>query len=295
VYEIVAEGLGYVEGPITFADGRVLLTDIRGGAIRSVDRDGKSELYAQTGGGPNGLARGPQESIFCVNNGGLNWVDGRANGPAADYVSGALQRIGADHSVSVIHTASRTGPLVAPNDIALDHEGGIWFTDSGRGLNGAADASVCYLAPDLKEVTIAADGYRFSNGLAFNSDESDLIVAESGTGELWIHPVVGPGELGPRRLFTTMSKPHRPDGICIDTAGNVIVAGVLGAGVMVYDRTGSFLERIAFDHRLVTNVAFGGTDHATLYVTEAGLGRLSALAWPRPGIVLPFSDNRKTA
>ncbi|MEY2448684.1 MAG: gluconolactonase [Acidimicrobiaceae bacterium] len=288
---IVAEGLGYPEGPVFLPDARVLVTDIRGGVVLAVGADGRVARHADTGGGPNGLARGPGGVVYCANNGGLNWVEGRATGPSPDYASGSVQSISPSGEVTVLHVESEAGQLVAPNDIACDSAGGVWFTDSGRGLDGATDAFVLYIDPDLQRVTVAADGYRFSNGLAFFEGESELIVAESGTGELWVHPVLGPGKLGERRLFATMPRPHRPDGICIDVEGNVVVAGALGRGVIVYDDAGNQLERFEFEHRLVTNVAFGGLDQSTLYVTESGLGRLWAIPWPRAGLTLPFLES----
>lgn len=285
---VFAEGLGYPEGPLALPDGRILVTDVRGGAVLAVDREGRVSLYADTGGGPDGLALGPDGVVYCANNGGLQWVDGRAIGPSEDYTGGTLQAITPNGGVTTVRGSSENGPFVHPNDIALDRSGGIWFTDSGRGPSNNPDSFVYYVDADLTDVVVAAGGYRFTNGLAFVADESELIVAETKTGHIWVHPVAGPGKLGERRLFCTLPEHHRPDGICIDVDGNVIVAGVLGAGVIVYDRFGTYLDRIAFEHRLVTNVAFGGADHSTLYVTESGFGRMCAVPWPRPGIVLPF-------
>ena len=68
---IVADGLRFPEGPIAMADGSVVLTEIEAGRVTRVYPDGREETVAELGGGPNRLAMGPGERIYCVNNGGF--------------------------------------------------------------------------------------------------------------------------------------------------------------------------------------------------------------------------------
>ena len=56
---ILAEGLQFPEGPVAFEDGSVAVTEIRAGRVSRVSADGTVRTLATTGGGPNGLARGP--------------------------------------------------------------------------------------------------------------------------------------------------------------------------------------------------------------------------------------------
>ena len=61
--KILAEGLGFPEGPVAMPDGSVILTDIRNGYCPRVTPDGKVTRFAETGGGPNGLAVGPDGAL----------------------------------------------------------------------------------------------------------------------------------------------------------------------------------------------------------------------------------------
>ena len=67
---IVATELGFPEGPVVCPDGSVVLTDIRHGRCLRVTPDGTSNVLSHTGGGPNGLAIGPDGAFYLCNNGG---------------------------------------------------------------------------------------------------------------------------------------------------------------------------------------------------------------------------------
>lgn len=71
--DIIADGLGFPEGPAVLDDGSILICDIHGGVVRRV-AGGTSEIYADVGGGPNGLALGESGAVFVANNGGnMRW------------------------------------------------------------------------------------------------------------------------------------------------------------------------------------------------------------------------------
>ena len=94
---IVATGLGFPEGPVVMPDGSVILTEIRNNRCSRITPDGKVSLFSATGGGPNGLAVGPDGALYCCNNGGSRYVEGvsMGQGPHPDYKSGSIQRIDA--------------------------------------------------------------------------------------------------------------------------------------------------------------------------------------------------------
>ena len=69
----IATGLQFPEGPIAMPDGSVLLVEIRRGSLTLVAPDGRPEVVAQLGGGPNGAAIGPDGACYVCNNGGLHW------------------------------------------------------------------------------------------------------------------------------------------------------------------------------------------------------------------------------
>ena len=79
---IIATGLEFPEGPVCERDGTVYFVEIGGGRIRKIAPDGTLSVVAQQGGGPNGLAKGPDGALYVTNNGGFNWHNGMPIGPA---------------------------------------------------------------------------------------------------------------------------------------------------------------------------------------------------------------------
>ena len=65
----LATGLRFPEGPVVLADGTILVTEIAGGQISAVAPDGKCTVFAKTGGGPNGLAIGPDAVVLGIQHG----------------------------------------------------------------------------------------------------------------------------------------------------------------------------------------------------------------------------------
>ena len=72
---IIASGLRFPEGPVAMPDGSVILVEIEAGRITQVPPDGSTQTVAETGGGPNGLALGPDGKLYCCNNGGFSYVE----------------------------------------------------------------------------------------------------------------------------------------------------------------------------------------------------------------------------
>jgi len=92
---ILATGFGFPEGPVVCHDGSVVLTEIRHGRCTRVLPDGSTRVFSHTGGGPNGLAIGPDGAFYLCNNGGSRYVEGTSmgQGPHPDYQGGSIQRI----------------------------------------------------------------------------------------------------------------------------------------------------------------------------------------------------------
>ena len=67
---ILASGLGFPEGPVAMADGSVMLGEISGSKVTRVAPDGSKSEVGRAGGGPNGLALGPDGALYVCNNGG---------------------------------------------------------------------------------------------------------------------------------------------------------------------------------------------------------------------------------
>src|SRR5687767_5128771 len=94
---LVAEGLGFPEGPVAMADGSVLVTEIAGKRITRIRPDGSAEVLAECEGGPNGAAIGPDGALWICNNGGAFSYYERDGltvpGPTPpDHTGGSIQR-----------------------------------------------------------------------------------------------------------------------------------------------------------------------------------------------------------
>ena len=105
----VTSGLKFPEGPIAMPDGSVILVEIARGTLSRVAPDGKIEIIAETGGGPNGAALGPDGAVYICNNGGFEWYESNgllfAGDIAADYSGGRIERVDiATGKVDVLYT-----------------------------------------------------------------------------------------------------------------------------------------------------------------------------------------------
>jgi gluconolactonase len=281
---VVATGLAFPEGPAVDRQGRLHWVEIAGQRIGRLEDDGSVGTYADTGGGPNGCAFGPDGSLWVCNNGG-SWpnvpsTEGRGKGPNGP---GHLQRIWPDGRVETVLTEIDGKPLAGPNDLAFDAEGGLWFTDPQWG--GEA-ASVCYLGPDGTS-TRAFTGVSFPNGIGVTDDGRFVIVCESMTGNLLGFRIESPGRLGSPKANGNIGRRSIPDGYCFDSAGRMIIAGHQTNSLFVLDAAdGRPRGVVELPDAGPTNCCFGGDDFSTLYVTSSDAGQMLALPWDVPGMRL---------
>src|SRR5690606_22590814 len=129
---------------------------IAAGRVSRVSPDGVVSVVAETGGGPNGMAQGPDGALYVCNNGGfiVREVEGETrviHGEVPnDYVTGSIQRVDpVSGAVSVLYTHCGETPLSAPNDLVFDAYGGFYFTDFGKIRKRSRDMGCIYYAlPD---------------------------------------------------------------------------------------------------------------------------------------------------
>jgi gluconolactonase len=205
--------------------------------------------------------------------------------------------------------------LNSPNDLALDAQGRIWFTDprygddhSDRELDHDSVYRISPPASGSGSWTIERMTFDTTrpNGILLSSDERTLYVAQSdytstAVRQLRAYPVLGDGTLGRCRVLHDFG-PHRGiDGMCFDTDGNIIATcgwEVSGPGprVAVFAPDGAVLEEHPLPEGRPTNCAFGGPDLRTLFVTSitghlyrvANAGRQGALQPPRRRPYIPL-------
>ncbi len=294
---VIASGLEFPEGPVCDPDGSIYFVEIRGGRVCEIAPDGTLSVFAKPGGGPNGAARGPDAALYITNNGGFTWRKGLPTGPASDYETGRIERINtnAQGNVERIYTSCEGARLSAPNDLVFDAEGNFYFTDPIHRDPAVRElphqptkrkGSVYYASPDGKNIQRAATNLQHPNGIGLTPNGKTLLVAETFASALCAFPILAPGELGERQPFCSLPNGYHPDGFCLDEEGYVLVCCVLGGGIIVFDPTGKQVDLIPSEDKVVTNIAFGGLESKTLYITESGLGRVVTMEWGRKGLEL---------
>lgn len=301
-WEIVAEGLRFPEGPVAMADGSVILVEIERGTLTRC-WNGKTEVIADIGGGPNGAAIGPDGAVYICNNGGNRHIerDGLLipTTAADDYTTGRIERVDLNTGkIERLYDKVGDFPLRGPNDLVFDKSGNFWFTDYGKDLKRSRDKSGLYYAKaDGSGVVEASFGLSGCNGVGLSPDESVVYVAETLAGRLWAFDLVGPGQIRrdrkwlPGRVVATM--PGRPhvryfDSLAVTASGRVCVASLLDPGIVSIAPDGDY-DFVATDDLYTTNICFGGADMRDAYVTLSGTGRLAKGRWAEPGLRLNFN------
>ncbi|MDY7102262.1 MAG: SMP-30/gluconolactonase/LRE family protein [Actinomycetota bacterium] len=297
--EEVAAGLRFPEGPVAMADGSVIVVEIAAGRVSRVAPDGTTLVVAETGGGPNGAAIGPDGALYVCNNGGFEWHDGPGGGlipgdQPADYTGGSIQRIDlGTGAVETVYTHCGDVPLNGPNDLVFDATGGFWFTDLGKSRGRDKDRGCVYYAqPDGSSITEMIQPLESPNGIGLSPDGTTLHVADTVPGRVWSWTVTGPGRLAdpsPRSGHCLVGLPGHQmlDSLAIDAAGNVCVATIVNGGITIVAPDGT-TRHVPTGDPVTTNICFGGPDHRTAWITLSYTGRLVKATWPEPGLPLAF-------
>src|SRR3954464_9283657 len=176
----ITEGLQFPEGPVVMSDGSIVLVEIRRGTLTRVLPDGRHEIVAQLGGGPNGAAVGPDGAMYVCNNGGAGeWEPGEASlpaGPVPEYRGGSIQRVDLHTGkFTTLYDSCEGKPLNSPNDIVFDSTGGFWFTTLGYsdGENRRLGA-VYYALADGSKITRWRSELISPNGIGLSPDGHKL-------------------------------------------------------------------------------------------------------------------------
>jgi gluconolactonase len=271
--ERLAGGLSWVEGPVWDPAARALLfSDIPANAVYRWREGEGIDLFLRPSGysgtakftgrepGSNGLTLDPSGRLVLCQHG-----DRR------------IARLESDGRLTTLADGWRGRRLNSPNDAVYDRVGNLYFTDPPFGLPQAffdpareIDFSGVYRLDPAGRLALLTSALSSPNGLALSPDEKTLYVsnADAARPVVMAYPLDSGGALGPGRVLFDASDwmrryPGSPDGIKVDRAGNLFLAGPGGVHVIAPDGThlGSLITGVA-----TSNCAWGG-DGSTLYVT----------------------------
>ena len=260
--ELEELGRGYqvAEGPLWWPEeGYLLFSEVRGNRRSKWAAGQGVTLLQEPTNNANGLTRDLQGRLILCEGG-----------------AGRVTRMEHDGSLSILANSYRGHRLNRPNDVVVNSDGSIYFTDPGApDPELELDYSGVYrISADLSSITLLVRDLVFPNGLAFSADESILYVTDYRGGNIRAFDMQPNGTLAlaTDRVFCQLREPRPigpdgPDGMKVDVEGNVYCTGP--GGVWVIDESGNHLGTIVTGEQ-TTNVGWGGEDWKTLFITTFG-------------------------
>ena len=229
---------------------------------------------------------------------------------ACEQETGAIVRYDTNGQKSILRNQFEGMRLNSPNDLVLDSQGRIWFTDPRYGDQAGRilehDSVYRLTPPDDASMPWPIERMTFDttrpNGLLFSPDERTLYIAQSdysGKRQLRAYPLHLDGSLAPYTVLHDFGDARGIDGMCLDTNGQIVATcgweqSGPGPRIAVFASDGQVLEEHRLPAGAPTNCVFGGPELTDLYVTtlEGHLyrvrdtGRRGALQPPR---IRPFT------
>lgn len=261
---LVQDKFVFPEGPVPTADGGLYFSDIfKGNKTYRMDPSGKISIFRQIADGSNGLA--------LMRDGTLIAAEGDAK---------LITKVAPDGTATILTDGTASQPLLWPDDLLADSKGGIYFSDPGKRPLG--HKAYTYYLPAGSKTPLEIDSQiTRPNGITLTNDEKTLIVDDTVGEVVYAFDVNKDGSVKNKRSFTKVhdipaGMESGADGIAIDRADRLFVACV--NGVQVFDRQGAYLGIIKVPGQ-PTNIAFGGPQKRTLYITsrDGGLYSLQTL------------------
>lgn len=274
--ERVATGFKFTEGPM-WREGRLWFSDLRDNKVFAVDRSGKVELLIERAGGldpfpvgsylgSNAMATDKDGSVLLVQQGGRKIV-----------------RLDAQLKPVTLLERYQGKKLNSPNDLVYAPDGSLWFTDPPFGLAGMDKDPAKELS--FNAVYRYADGkleakikdLSLPNGLAFSPDGKTLYVANFGP-ERFVnaYDVGTDGTVGKARVLIKYGaderRPGGPDGLKVDSAGNVWTTGP--GGIRIMTSKGKVLGQLVLPE-VAANLAFAEQGKVAYITASSSIYKLT--------------------
>ena len=255
----------FLEGPSFDREGNLYVVETAYGRIFCISPEGEWTVAAEYEGAPNGLKIHKDGTIYIADHKwGIMKMD-----PKTGKVEPHCVRNGFDSFIGV-------------NDLFFAPNGDLYFTDQGASDLREPVGRVFRLRTDGR-VELVLAGIASPNGLVLTPDGKALLLAVTRANCIWRLPLLPDGSLGKVGLFIQLSGSAGggPDGLALDEAGNLAIAHAYMKSVWLFNTFGEPILRIrSCAGAATTNIAYGGADRRTLYITESQTG--SILRCPMP-------------
>lgn len=265
-------GCRWAEGPVWFGDGRYLLwSDIPNNRmLRWIEETGEVSVFRSPSSYSNGNTRDRQGRLVTC-----------------EHDSRRVTRTEYDGTITVLVDRFQGKPLNAPNDVTVQSNGAIWFTDPGYGILSDYEGhkaplelptNVYRIDPKTNAVTVVASDMEKPNGICFSPDEKKLYIVDTGSSHhpgyphhIRVYDVIDGARLENGRKFIDM-RVGSSDGIRCDVDGNVWSAAGWGGegydGVHVFAPDGTLIGKIHLPETCA-NLCFGGAKRNRLFMAAS--------------------------
>ena len=251
--ETVATGFGFTEGPMWDPAGFLYVSDETINKIYRVYPNGKKEEVIALG-DPDG-----------------NTFDRRHRLIDCASVLRAIIEVTPDGKYKVLADHFEGKRFNSPNDVIVGPDGAIYFTDPTLDLVAGEKQEIpfqgVYRLDEKGNVRLLTRDLTQPNGLAFSPDGKKFYVDDSERRNIRVYDVNTDGSLSNGRVFGEEPGGKNdgvPDGIKVDTNGNLFVTGP--KGIWVWDAKGNHLGTIVMPEQ-PANLTWGEKDYRTLYIT----------------------------
>ena len=250
------------EGPACDAAGNLYAVNYaREGTIGRVTPEGEGGVFVELPDGSvgNGIRFDRAGTMFV-----------------ADYTNHNVLKV--DMATRAVSVFAHEPTLNQPNDLAIDRDDTLFASDPNW---GDGTGQLWRVGSDGRFVRLEA-GMGTTNGIEVDMVRRLLYVNETAQRRIWAYDLLAGGTPVNKRLLIEFAD-FGLDGMRCDVAGNLYLTRWGKGTVAVVSPAGRVLREVSLHGTNCTNVAFGGPDGRTCYVTVADTGAIETFRTEQPG------------
>ena len=249
--ELISSQFSFTEGPASDAFGNVYFTDQPNDKIYVWNwKTNQIEEFLDKTGRANGT-----------------FFDQKGNLLTCSDENGEIWKINEDGVAEVLTTSFEGKRLNGPNDLWVDENNGIYFTDPlyvrdywKNFKQEIPEKNLYYRNSDGKIIKL--DTFTQPNGIVGSQKLKKLYVSDIDANKTYVYDIQGDGKLTNKKLFCNLGS----DGMTLDNLGNLYLTG---KGVTVFNKNGEQIHHISVPENWTANVTFGGENFSTLFITAS--------------------------